>query len=208
MRADAESSCPESRTDSWSLDAARNPWSAPTTELWAPTPATRPSRRTVSSINASKPNLDITVPASNNPPSATKDPSSNTASNPSIPPATLLTGSASLHGQNDRYFKQHSPTSGGLFGGRANPRSLTASVDSGLSISVVPRAARCGQVAQPLVDEGCVGLAHASHRDASPVVAALSWVRSLKGWSLRDVRWGSQCCIVHSVHRVRSMRCF
>ena len=37
MRADAESSCPESRTDSWSLDAARNPWSAPTTELWAPT---------------------------------------------------------------------------------------------------------------------------------------------------------------------------
>ena len=38
MRADAESSCPESRTDSWSPDGARNPWSAPTTELWAPTP--------------------------------------------------------------------------------------------------------------------------------------------------------------------------
>ena len=37
MRADAESSCPESRTDSWSPDGARNPWSAPTTELWAPT---------------------------------------------------------------------------------------------------------------------------------------------------------------------------
>ena len=37
MRADAESSCPESRTDSWSQDGARNPWSAPTTELWAPT---------------------------------------------------------------------------------------------------------------------------------------------------------------------------
>ena len=35
--ADAESSCPESRTDSWSQDGARNPWSAPTTELWAPT---------------------------------------------------------------------------------------------------------------------------------------------------------------------------
>ena len=37
MRADAESSCPESRTDSWAQDGARNPWSAPTTELWAPT---------------------------------------------------------------------------------------------------------------------------------------------------------------------------
>ena len=37
MRADAESSCPESRTDSWSQDGARKPWSAPTTELWAPT---------------------------------------------------------------------------------------------------------------------------------------------------------------------------
>ena len=37
MRADAESSCIESRTDSWSPDGARNPWSAPTTELWAPT---------------------------------------------------------------------------------------------------------------------------------------------------------------------------
>ena len=29
--------CTESRTDSWSRDGARNPWSAPTTELWAPT---------------------------------------------------------------------------------------------------------------------------------------------------------------------------
>ena len=38
MGADAESSCTESRTDSWSPDGARNPWSAPTTELWAPTP--------------------------------------------------------------------------------------------------------------------------------------------------------------------------
>ena len=65
----------------------------------APAPADPPGR-TVSSINASKPSLDITVPASNNPPSATKDPSSNTAPNPSIPPATLLTGSASSHGQN------------------------------------------------------------------------------------------------------------
>ena len=37
MGADAESSCTESRTDSWSPDGARNPWSAPTTELWAPT---------------------------------------------------------------------------------------------------------------------------------------------------------------------------
>ena len=37
MRADVESSCTESRTDSWSQDGARNPWSAPTTELWAPT---------------------------------------------------------------------------------------------------------------------------------------------------------------------------
>ncbi len=83
------------------------------------------------SINASKPSLCITVPASNNPASATKDPSSNTTSNPSIPPATLLTGSASPHGQNDRYNKQHSPTSGGLSGGRANPTSFTASVDSG-----------------------------------------------------------------------------
>ena len=35
--ADAESSCPESRTDSWSQDGERNPWSTPTTELWAPT---------------------------------------------------------------------------------------------------------------------------------------------------------------------------
>ena len=38
MRADAESSCTESRTDSWSPDGARNPCSAPTTESWAPTP--------------------------------------------------------------------------------------------------------------------------------------------------------------------------
>ena len=38
MRADAESSCTESRTDSWSQNGARNPWSAPTTESWAPTP--------------------------------------------------------------------------------------------------------------------------------------------------------------------------
>ena len=37
MRADAESSCTESRTDSWSQDGARNPRSAPTTELWTPT---------------------------------------------------------------------------------------------------------------------------------------------------------------------------
>ena len=37
MGADAESSCPESRTDSWSPKGARNPWSAPTTELWAST---------------------------------------------------------------------------------------------------------------------------------------------------------------------------
>ena len=29
--------CTESCTDSWSPDGARNPWSAPTTELWAPT---------------------------------------------------------------------------------------------------------------------------------------------------------------------------
>ena len=64
-----------------------------------PEPADPPGR-TTSSINASKPSLDITVPASNNPASATSDASSNTASNPSIPPATLLTGSASSHGQN------------------------------------------------------------------------------------------------------------
>ena len=37
MGADAESSCTESRTDSWAQDGARNPWSAPTIELWAPT---------------------------------------------------------------------------------------------------------------------------------------------------------------------------
>ena len=37
LGADAESSCTESRTDSWSPDGARNPWSVPTTELWAPT---------------------------------------------------------------------------------------------------------------------------------------------------------------------------
>ena len=40
MGADAESSCTESRTDSWAQDGARNPWSAPTIELWAPTGAT------------------------------------------------------------------------------------------------------------------------------------------------------------------------
>ena len=40
MRADAESSCTASCTDSWSQDGARNPWSAPTTELWAPTAST------------------------------------------------------------------------------------------------------------------------------------------------------------------------
>ena len=43
-RADVESSCPESRTDSWSPDGARNPWSAPTTELWAPTGSLRNHR--------------------------------------------------------------------------------------------------------------------------------------------------------------------
>ena len=37
LGADAESSCTESRTDSRSPDGARNPWSAPATELWAPT---------------------------------------------------------------------------------------------------------------------------------------------------------------------------
>ena len=79
-----------------SIDATKDSTLRP-----APDPADPPGR-TVSSINASKPSLDITVPASNNPPSATKDPSSNTASNPSIPPATLLTGSASSRGQNDR----------------------------------------------------------------------------------------------------------
>ena len=41
MGADADSSCTESCTDSWSPDGARNPWSAPTTELWAPTRALR-----------------------------------------------------------------------------------------------------------------------------------------------------------------------
>ena len=66
-----------------------------------PEPASRPSRRTVSSISASKPSLCITVPASNNPASATSEASSNTALIPSIPPATLLTGSASSHGQNE-----------------------------------------------------------------------------------------------------------
>ena len=45
MRADAESSCTASCTDSWSQDGARNPWSAPTTELWAPTGA--PLRRLI-----------------------------------------------------------------------------------------------------------------------------------------------------------------
>ena len=44
----------------------------------------------------------------------------------------LLTGSASSRGQNDRYFKQHSPMSGGLSGGRANPQHLTTPVDPGL----------------------------------------------------------------------------
>ena len=79
-----------------SIDATKDSTLRP-----APEPADPPGR-TVSSINASKPSLDITVPASNNPASATKDPSSNTAPNPSIPPATLLTGSASSRGQNDR----------------------------------------------------------------------------------------------------------
>ena len=64
-------------------------------------------------------------------PFATKDPSSNTAPNPSIPPDTLLTGSASSHGQNAWLTQRHSPTSGGLSGGRANPLRLTAPVDPG-----------------------------------------------------------------------------
>ena len=37
LGADAESSCTKFRTDSWSPEGARNPWSALTTELWAPT---------------------------------------------------------------------------------------------------------------------------------------------------------------------------
>ena len=45
MRADAESSCTASCTDSWSPDGARNPWSARTTELWAPTPLRWPDQR-------------------------------------------------------------------------------------------------------------------------------------------------------------------
>ena len=68
-----------------------------------PEPRPEPKGRTVASISASRPSLCIRVPASNNPASATSEASSNTASNPSIPPAILLTGSASSHGQNDRY---------------------------------------------------------------------------------------------------------
>ena len=78
-----------------------------------------------------QPNRSITVAGSNNPASATKDPSSNTGSNPSIPPGMLLTGSASSRGQNHCCRQQHSPMSGGLSGGRANPLRLTASVDPG-----------------------------------------------------------------------------
>ena len=53
MWADAESSCIESRTDSRSPDGARNPWSAPTTELWAPTGAKSPP--STASRRASRP---------------------------------------------------------------------------------------------------------------------------------------------------------
>ena len=66
----------------------------------APEPA-EPGGRTVSSISDSSPRRSITVPASNNPASATKEASSNTASNPSIPPAMLLTGSASSRSWNN-----------------------------------------------------------------------------------------------------------
>ena len=41
MTADPDSSCTASCTDSWSQDGARNPWSAPTTELCAPPWRTR-----------------------------------------------------------------------------------------------------------------------------------------------------------------------
>ena len=52
MGADAESSCTESRTDSWAQDGARNPWSAPTIELWAPTAATHGHKGTVANLVA------------------------------------------------------------------------------------------------------------------------------------------------------------
>ena len=65
-----------------------------------PEPA-EPGGRTVSSISDSNPRRSITVPASNNPASATKEASSNTAYNPSIPPAMLLTGSASSRSWNN-----------------------------------------------------------------------------------------------------------
>ncbi len=103
--------------------------SAATDSALAPEPRPDPGGRTAASISASSPRRSITVPASNSPASATKDPSSKRTSNPSIPPDTLPTGSASSRGRNDRYCKQHSPMSGGLSGGRANPTALTAPVD-------------------------------------------------------------------------------
>ena len=108
---------------------------ATTLSAFAPDPRPAPGGRTAPSMSASNPRRSITVPASNNPASATKDPSSNTASISSIPPATLLTGSASSRGQNDRRNQRHSPTSGGLSGGRANPTDLTEPVDPGLDIA-------------------------------------------------------------------------
>ena len=60
------------------------------------------------------------------------EPRSSTVFSPSIPPGVLLTGSASPRGEHVRPDHRHTPTSGDLSGGRANPWTLTASVDPGL----------------------------------------------------------------------------
>ena len=65
---------------------------------FAPDPRPASGGRTTSSMSASSPRRSISVPANNSPASATKDPSSKPASNPSIPPDMLPTGSASSRG--------------------------------------------------------------------------------------------------------------
>ena len=57
--------------------------------------------------------------------SATKEASSNTAPTLSIPPAVLLTGSASPRSRHNCRYQQRSPTSGGLYGGRSNNSGLS-----------------------------------------------------------------------------------
>ena len=105
-----------------SIDATKDSTLRP-----APEPADPPGR-TVSSINASKPSLDITVPATTTP---HQPPKTHHRTPPRSRRSHLIRSSQEVPPlvARMRYFKQ--PPTWSLSSGRANPLRLTASVDSG-----------------------------------------------------------------------------